>query len=327
MPIGHGERVPVFQNKTLVTGLNTFQNVFPLGECYRSLDLEIDLAITHSSEAGVIANGCVNILKAFTFKTSKSEYLYDRIPGYAIQAYNTYLRHTAPVVTAVVAATATYSQFLEINFSDPLMRYPDDTYLDSSRYTDLVMTMTMGDLTDLFTTTTGAALVMTASCYINRVAGKPRKPAKSYKALSMLQPVNPATITQFDIVRDGAKAVKRLFFHTANTVTGNLIGQPYVGTAANTTISDVSVETSIKVHFDHVPFTMLVASNKLAYQLETAITGLVALDFVPGGSNAEAIDTTPGQNGISKFRVFWTNGTLSNSQVSLMEESLQVLKP
>jgi len=48
-------------------------------------------------------------------------------------------------------------QIIEINFSDPLMRYPDDTYLDSSRYTDIIMTMTMGDLTDLFTTTTGAA--------------------------------------------------------------------------------------------------------------------------------------------------------------------------
>jgi len=94
-----------------------------------------------------------------------------------------------------------------------------------------------------------------------------------------------------------------------------MLGQPFVGTAANTTITDVSVETSIKVHFDHVPFVMLNAVNKLEYSLESAITGLVVFDFVPGGSNAEAIDTSPGQNGISKFRVYWTNGSLSNSQV------------
>ncbi len=319
---GNTELVNIFTAKPLNVGaLNPINEGFPLGEAYLRLILRLNIVLTNSTGTTPISEGELNLLKALTFKTSMGELLYNAVPGRPLYRLDEIKSGTPATKDNISASAGTFRVQYSIWFIDPLLVRPQDFLLNSIRYNRFQLDILLGTIADLLGTPGDGAITVNADLYAERIRGiLPQKVGPvEYSEISIPAPVNPASQVYADIERANDLAVKRILIYAQNSAT---LGAPFSGTPADTIIDKIGFDTDRGELFNKVLWRMLNTQNKQDYRLTTPQTGIILLDFTRDGSKMSSVSG----GGFSRFRVFWDNGTLSTSQISLAVEGFRPLK-
>jgi hypothetical protein len=156
----------VFRQLPLNAGQQTnFLTQWPLGLPYHWIDLLFEFQLTSGATAGTtpVADGNLAVIKGISFWTPKNEYIFNNVPGrwaYLISledfgATNTGGAGGLPNVDAVTIPGAVSSSavsmrvLLRIPLSSNKMYKGSDFILDTSKYSNLNLSITIGNVSDM----------------------------------------------------------------------------------------------------------------------------------------------------------------------------------
>jgi Ca2+-binding EF-hand superfamily protein len=295
---------------------------FPLGEGWYNVFLRFNLVVVIGTGAGPVAEGELLIIKNIVLRTSAGEILVN-LPGRALFKIANALWGTIPRKDAIAAASATYRVDLPIAFVDDRMKRPEDTILDTGRYSAMALEITMGGLTDLFTAPGTATLTASLDMEIERTKGKlPKKALPVFHRFYGSNPSQDAAVQTFiDIDRAPDVAYKRFFAHASAT---GVAGGVFTGANADDVQDFESiVDQSGDIVRERI-HEMIQNQNKRDYSLETVLAGITIFDLVRDGSINSAL--YPGDR--SRLQYKWVNkaGVAANDVVSLAHDAVRGLK-
>lgn len=299
-----------------------FGRELPLGEGWYVLMLRFNNVITIGTGAGPVAEGELLIIKQVRVETSAGEVICN-LPGRALYKIATMKSRTTPRKDAVAAANGTYRVDLPIYFVDDSMNRPEDTILDTSRYSGIKLDITYGTVSDLYTAPGTASMTASLDVDIERTKGRlPKKALPILHAYYGAAESQDASVkTTIDLDRSPDIAYKRLFSHESASGTA---GGVFTGTNADD-VKDLEsiVDQSGDIVRERI-HEIIQNQNKRDYQLETVMAGVTVFDFVRDGSINSAL--YPGDRSRLQFK--WTNkaGVAANDIVSLAFEAVRALK-
>jgi len=317
------EIISHFRTQPLTSGgPSSLGKDFPLGEGWYQLMLRFNIVVVIGTGAGPVAEGELLVIKNVALRNSAGEVIVN-LPGRALYKIAHIKGGTAPRKDAIAAASATYSVDLPIWFVDDKMVIPEDTILDTSRYSSISLEIQMGTVADLFTAPGTATATFNLDTEIERSKGL--LPAKArphfHPQYSFAQPQDAFTQTFIDLDRSPDLAYKRLFAHASATGTpgGIFTGANADDVQALESIVDQSGDI-VRERFHE----MIQNQNKRVYSLETVLAGITVFDFVRDGSINSAL--YPGDR--SRLQYKWTNkaGVAANDIVSLVYDGFRALK-
>lgn len=306
-----------------INGPTSLGKDFPLGEGWYVLHLRYSIDITIGTGAGPISEGELLIMKGVRLETSAGEVVCN-LPARALFRIATMKCGTVPRKDAIAASTGVFRVDLPIYFVDDKMLRPEDTILDTSRYSSIKLDLTVGGLTDLYTAP-GTAVLNSVKLDIDIERTKGRLPKKALPIFHVFygaQPSQDASVQTFiDIDRSPDLAYKRFYAHaSANGVAGGV----FTGANADD-VQDLEsiVDQSGDIVRERI-HEILQNQNKRDYSLETVLAGVTIFDFVRDGSINSAL--YPGDR--SRLQYKWTNkaGVAAGDVVSLASEACRGLK-
>jgi hypothetical protein len=279
--------------------------------------------VTIGTGAGPIAESELSIIKQIVLRTSAGEVVV-QLPARALYKIATHKAGTLPRKDAMAAASAVYRADVPIYFVDDKMKRPEDTILDTSRYSAIALEITTGTIADLFTAP-GTAVLNSIKVDVEIERTKGRLPKQ---ALPVFHPFYGAAQSQdasvqtfIDIDRAPDIAYKRFYAHECAS---GVAGGVFTGTNADD-VKDLEsfVDQSGDIVRERI-HEMIQNQNKLDYSLEAVLAGITAFDFVRDGSINSAL--YPGDRSRLQFK--WTNkaGVAASDIVSLAFEAVRGLK-
>jgi hypothetical protein len=314
-----------------------FSKELPVGEGYHSLHLRFNFNVTIGTGAGPVIDGLYKAIRNIFLRTDRGEILAN-CPGKFWYFLNLARYGAAPRSTVLAAATATYSCNLVIPFTDHRTMVPNDTILDTSRYSSLNLEISMGTLADLFTAPGTATMVMTLDMDVIKtrgllpVEGKPR----FHIAYDQRQPVDASVTTSIDMETSPDLAYKRLYLAS---VTSGVAGLPFYGTFADTVIDNFTVFDQSSDIVRSQDFRMLQNDNAMRYGWSigdtpatpsfpilnpTGFLGLAVVSFV---GESKSINSSLYSGDKANLALRWINATApALSIVTLGTESVRELK-
>lgn len=321
---GYTERANVIQASALAQGgLTAFTQQFPLSEGWKALYLRFSHTVVIGTGAGAIAEGELQIIKNVLFRTDKGEVICN-LPGRALYKIATYRACEAPRKDAVAAASATYRVTLPIYFVENLlMTRPEDSILNTARYNSVILQITYGGPTDLFTAPGTATNAGALDVDIERTLGvlPPQSLPAFHQSYDYDPPVD-ASVQQFiNLERSADMSIKRLFVHSS---TGGVGGVPWSGVNADTIQNTINLKNQNRFIEQLRIHAMIQDVNKLDAFLESIISGVEVFDFVRDGSVTAALAT----GGLAVLQYSWVNqgGVAANSIVTTARDMLRTLK-
>jgi hypothetical protein len=306
------------------SAITRISNQLPLGEGWYKMLLRLNATITTGTATGALLQGLLRYLRSITLRTDKGEYLCNSIPARALYDYDTLFAATAARLDAV--ANGLQQAIIEIWFYDPRSRFPEDTILDTSRYSAITLEVSAGSIADLYSTVGTGAVVSTLDVYIVRQRGPVPQKVKPrfYREFGVRVPVDGTGATSILLERASNLAYRSLMFFTANTTT--VAGVPFSGDANDAMASEFRVEHNGGIQYGAGSTGVLwVPSQQEAKQLfgiETWPVGLAVVDFTEDGSLNSALYS----GDKSMLQLVWvigTGGTLP--QWSLAYEAVRPL--
>lgn len=303
-------------------GLTVLGKDFPLGEGWYQLVLRLNSVVVIGTGAGPIAEGELSVFKQIVLRTSAGEVLVN-LPARALYKIATYRTGTPPRKDAIAAANGTYRCDVPIYFVDDKLKRPEDTILDTSRYSGLSLEVTTGGVADLYTAPGTATATFNIDIEIERTKGRLPKQALPifHVFYGAMQSQDASVQTFIDIDRAPDIAYKRFAAHASAT---GVAGGVFTGANAD----DVQdLESIIDQSGDIVRerfHEMIQNQNKREYSLESVLAGITVFDFVRDGSINSAL--YPGDR--SRLQYKWTNkaGVAALDIVSLAFEAVRGLK-
>jgi hypothetical protein len=323
MPRGNLEQFEIARGLTLTNSATTrITTPFPLGEVWTRLLLRLNILLTLGTGAGAIAEGELRYLKSFRLSTDRGELLVNNVPGRLLYRIDSIKAGTPSVKDAIAAVTGTYRVPIMLWFWDPLANVPEDTLLNTARYSSLTLEVGLGAESDLLTTVGTATAATTLDIIVERERGRvPQQVAPQFfQEIGFRGPVDPTTIQNVDLERAANMAFKRLYpFATS----GALVGVPFSGAVDDTVFSDLTVDVDSGNAVDRMLADILQRGNKQDYSLESRITGLTVLDLMKDGS----IQSLLYSGDKSRLAVKWTNltGLPTTPQVTIGYEAIRPL--
>jgi hypothetical protein len=300
-----------------------FGQDFPLGEGWYRLMLRFNIVLTVGTGTTPITEGELLILKLVDLRTSAGEILCS-LPGRALWKIAAVRGGTLPRKDAIAAATATYSVSIPLYFADDRMKRPEDTILDTRRYSGIQGTITYGTVADLLGTPGTATITANFDIEIERTKGRlPQKALPIFHA-AYLSPGNSqdaSVQTYVDLDRSPDLAFKRLY---AAAATGSAAGLLFAGQNSDAVQNlERIVDQSGDIMRDRV-HEMIQNMNKDDYALESVLTGFTVFDFVRDGSINSAL--YPGDR--SRLQYKWDNkaGVAAGYVVSTAVEAVRGLR-
>lgn len=295
---------------------------FPLGEGWYQLMLRFNTTVVIGTGAGPIAESELSVFKNIVLRTSAGEVICN-LPARALYKIAAAKDGTLPRKDAMAAASATYRADVPIYFVDDKMKRPEDTILDTSRYSGISLEITTGTVADLFTAPGTATATFSVDIEIERTKGRLPK-----KALPIFHPYYGAAQSQdasvqafIDIDRAPDLAYKRFFAHASSA---GVAGGVFTGANADD-VQDLEsiVDQSGDIVRERI-HEMIQNHNKRSYSLESVLAGITIFDLVRDGSINSAL--YPGDR--SRLQYKWTNkaGVAALDIVSLAFEAVRGLK-
>lgn len=320
---GYAEPLNIISGSSLVVGGKAnFSDPLPMGEGWHLMMLSINLALTIGTGSGAIAESELNIIKNILFKTDKGEVICN-LPGRALYKIGVTKAGTTLTKDAMAAATATYRVNIPIFFVDYKMRRPEDTILDTKRYSSCTLEITLGTVADLLTTVGTSSLTATLDVEIHRVKGtlpKELEP-RAYISYDVKAPVDASVVTQVLLERAQDLAIKRYYVHSG---TGGTAGVPFSGVNSDAVQDVVNIKDQSGFIVKDRIHRMINAENKMRYGLETALVGIEVHDFVTDG-DLESSLVTAGKN-LLQYSFTNQSGVASGYLVSVAHEGVRKLR-
>lgn len=323
---GNAEYVNLITGNALsVNGKTVISDPLPVGEGWYRMHLRINEIFVVGTGTTPIAEGELHFIKNVLFKTDRGEIVCN-LPGKALYKIISFKAGiVAPRKDAIAAASATYTVNLAIYFADHyrVMDRPEDTILDTGRYSSMTLEVSLGTVADLLTTV-GTSSV-TATCDIEVVRTKGLLPPKAGPvgviAYDFRNPVDASVAQLIFLERAQDLVLKRLYVHSC---TGGVAGVPWSGVNSDAIQNVIQIkDQSGFISKDRI-HRMIQESNQVDYALETILTGVEVHDFVQEGSIQAALLTA----GKSLLQYSWTNqgGVAANSIVTAASEGVRSLK-
>lgn len=324
---GFTEIVSLFTGRAIGNGgMVSFSDELPMGEGWHELRLRFALSVVIGTGSGFKSQGTLLYLRNIRFTTDRGEVICN-LPGRALYAMNTYKYGAPPVLTALADATATYYVNLVIPFTEVahlgFMR-PEDTILDTKRYTSCKLEITTGTVADMYGTVGTSTVSTTLDLEVKRTKG--RLPIKAqpigYVEYDQVAPVDASSQQFVYLKRSADYAIKRLY---VASVTGGTAGVPWSGVLSDAVQNLEYVQDQSGYIIKDRIHNMIQVHNKNFVSLESIITGVVCHDFVEGQSIQEALATV----GKTLLQYQWTNqgGVASGYLVSVALEGFRPISP
>jgi hypothetical protein len=316
---GNTEVINVISNQTLAQGdVTRFGEKFPLGEGWLFMLLTINIALTVGSASGPITNGELALIKNIFLKSDKDGQHYNAC-GKSLYRNAARVMQINPKKDAIAAASATYRVSIPLFFSNPILRNPNDTILDTMRYKNIELNITIGTLADLFTTTTGASMVVTLDAEVVRTKGallqKVRPSVFTY--VKDFPQVNPAVNTYIELEKNSFLSMLTLLIQSANTVVS---GVAFSGVPNDDVFSKLWLSSNEGYVFEQRWEHNIHAENAFLDKIDDV--GYYFFNLIRDGSIFGAFPT----GDKTQLRIEWLNDTLSTSGVSVLLTGIQVMK-
>ena len=323
---GNAEYVNIVTGNPMnVNGKTVISDPLPVGEGWYRMHLRINEIFVVGTGTTPITEGELHFIKNILFKTDRGEIICN-LPGKALFKIASFKAGiVAPRKDAIAAASATYSVSLPVYFSDHYRAQdrPEDTILDTKRYSSMTLEVSLGTVADLLTTVGTSSVTATADIEVVRTKGLlPDKAGPvAVIAYDFRNPVDANTVQFIFMERAQDLAVKRAYVHSC---TGGTAGVPFAGVNSDAIQNVIQIKDQSGFIIKDRIHRMIQESNQVDYQLESIITGLEVFDFVQEGSIQAALVT----GGKSLLQYIWTNqgGVGANSIVTLATESVRSLK-
>lgn len=323
---GYAEYVNLLSGQPLnVNGKTVISDPLPMGEGWYRLHLRVGIILTVGTATGPITDGELNIIKNVLFKTDRGEIICN-LPGralYNIAAFKCGVN--TPRKDNIAATSGTYYVNLPIFFAEhySLMDRPEDTILDTSRYSSCTLEIQLGTTADLFTTPGTSSITATVDLEVVRTKGLLPDQGKpvSHICYDYRNPVDASSRQEVFLERAQDLALKRLYVFSGTSGTN---GVPCSGTASDAIQNVVQIkDQSGFISKDRI-HRMIQECNQIDYSLESIRTGWEVHDFVQEGSLQAALVTA----GKSLLQYSWTNqgGVGANSIVTVIQEGIRSLK-
>lgn len=294
---------------------------FPFGDGYDMMMIDIYISITQGSMSGAISEGELLFIKNIYLKTDKHGAIIDNVCGRSLFYRAQKITGTLPYKDAIAATTAVYVVSIPVHFANPRMRRPQDTLLDMAGVKSLDLQVTLGGLSDMFTTTTGGAVSVTCDISVKKTIGPVDAGTTPVMQpyLCPLNPWDPSVQQNIELPKTSDLGILDIMLFTSNSATS---GVPWSGTPTANVLKRITFEDNVRKIVDQMTVTQIKNQNKVAFQYETIKTGLFILDLVREDSVWQAYSV----GGKAKVNVNWINDTLSTSQVSGLLDGVVSLK-
>lgn len=320
---GYIERANVLTAAALANSSPTvFTKEFPLGEGWYKMFLRLNIVIVIGTGAGAVTEGELLYIKNVFLRTDRGEILCN-LPGRALFKIGAYLLGTLSYKDAIAAASATYRVTLPIIFADPNMNRPEDTVLDTSRYSTVTLQVTLGSTSDLYTAPGTATATTSLDVEVERSLGPLPVEAKPYFHISydFRPPVDASSLTFIDLERSPDASLKRLYVHSCASGTA---GVPWSGTNADDVQNIVTIKDQNRFIEKERTHAMIQNMNKIDSSLESVLAGVEVFDFVKDKAIQSALAT--GNKSVLQYG--WTNqaGVAANDLVCAAAEMIRSLK-
>ncbi len=318
------------EDVNLVTGeaLNigapkTLSDPLEVGEGWYDMRLRVNLVFLVGTGSGAIAEGELLIIQNIELKTNRGETICD-VPARFLYKLAHARNSVAPIKNAIAAADATYRVNIPISFVDFKMLRPEDTILDTKRYSSLTLIVKMGTVANLLTTVGTSSVTSTIDVEVTRSLDKlseSLEPLGMHIYYSNMAPVDANSVTEIKLDRSADLSYKRVLIHHGS---GGTAGEPFSGANADDAIDVVSMEDNNGKIVRDRPWEMIKNGNVDHYGLAAVLAGINILDFVRDGSIKSALAT----GDKSRLAVKWTNQTsvAANDIVTVGYEGIRTLK-
>jgi len=320
---GYTERPNVISGAALNNGGQTqFSKEFPMGEGWYAMWLRFRIAITIGTGTGVPVEGILLYIKNILLRTDRGEILCN-LPGRALFKIAAYKTGTVPNMSTLAAASATYIVSLPIFFADDNLIRPEDTILDTKRYSSVSLNVTLGTIADLSTTPGTATVATTMDAEILRSMGALPKGGEPLWHINydMRPPVDANSTINVDLERSPDMSLKRLYVHSGTT---GVAGVPWSGTNSDAVQNVVNIKDQNRFIEKDRFHPAILDQNKADAGLEALLSGVEVFDFVRDGSSLSALAT--GDKSLLQYT--WTNqgGLPALSIVTPTAEAQRTLK-
>lgn len=317
------------ENANLITGdaLNIggsklYSKEFPTGEGWYKAMLRFNLNVVIGTGTTPKSEGELRIIRNILVKTDRGEILAN-VPGRALYKIAAYRLGAPPRKDAIAAATAVYRVTIPILFTDDKLIRPEDTILDTARYSSISCQITMGDINDLFAVPGTATVTATLDFDVERSLGMLPEAARPFYHVNYeyRQPVDANVTTTIDIDKSADMSIKRLYVHSSASGTA---GIPFSGDNADDVQNVVKIKDQNRDIVKDRIHELIQEQNKNDAALESIIAGLEIFDFVRDGSINSALST--GNKSVLQYN--WTNkaGVAANDLVTLVAENIRTLR-
>lgn len=323
---GYAEYVNLLSGQPAnVNGKTVISDPLPVGEAWYRAHLRIGLIFVVGTGTTPIAEGELNFIKNVLFKTDRGEIVCN-LPGRALYKIASFKAGVvAPRKDAIAAASATYYVNLPIYFASHYTETdrPEDTVLDTKRYSSLTLEIQLGTVADLLGVVGTSSVTCTVDMEIVRTKGLMPEKGQPTGIISYdyRNPVDAAVAQQVFLERAADLSYKYLYVHSS---TAGTAGVPFSGVNADTIQNLVSIKdqngfiTKDRIH------RMIQESNQMDFSLESILTGMEVHDFIQEGSTQAALATV----GKTLLQYQWTNqgGVGANSLITVAHEGIRGLK-
>lgn len=312
----------IVRNLTLnQSGTTIISSQLPLGEGWYSLLLSFKVVLTIGTGTTAKAEGLLRMIRDILLKTDRDNIIV-KAPGRMLYYRAEKLMGAAPYSDTWAASSATYYVDVPIHFANRRLRRPEDTILNTGRYRNAELHITLGSLTDMLGTPGTATMVVTMDCTVE----------KTYNAVDEtnapimlpyiygLPAVDPNTLQYIDVEKNPTLALLDVQLFSSNTdVIAGIAGS---GTAANAVISDVTMYDNIKSVIRSVPFLQLQRDNLTKFDLNAVRSGQAIMDFIEDGSVLSGLPT--GDKAVLQAQ--WVNDTPSGGQVTALIDGVRAFQ-
>mgnify|MGYP000160610054 CR=1 FL=1 len=323
---GNAEYVNIVTGEPLtVNGKKVLSDPLPVGEGWYRMHIRINEIFVVGSGTTPITNGELNFIKNVLFKTDRGEIICN-LPGRALFRIASFKAGVAALrKDAIAAASATYAVNLPIYFADHyrVMDRPEDTILNTRRYSSMTLEVSLGTVADLLTTVGTSSVTATVDIEVVRTKGLlPEKGGPiGVIAYDFRNPVDANTLQFILLERAQDLAYKRLYVHSCTSGTA---GVPFAGTDSDAIQNIVSIKDQSGFLIKDRIHRMIQESNQCDYEFESIQTGVECHDFVQEGSIQAALVTA----GKSLLQYQWTNqgGVGASSIITVVTEGVRSIK-
>jgi len=301
-------------------GRTEFKNDFPKGPAIYETWLRIKIDLTVGTAATPITDGILNYIKQIHMKGDNGEVFVDNISARAlIMGPGIVKGGSVPAFDQIAAATASYRVDIPIYHWDPIMKRGEDLFIDTRRYNEIKLAVTLGSLSDLFTSPGTASVVITAD--VDVVRSKDDLPADvkaiGYTAYLSQNVIDPTTVAYLNLNRASDVYYKRLFMQTASAAGF------WTGPNSDVVLLNTRVTSSDDNFHFNTDWLQKKNRDKQFFGLEAAMTGRNVIDFVRDKSNKSALYSDR-----NNLRLEWDTvaGLAAGSYVSCLAETYRKFK-